>query len=203
MAYGTFKSVEEIAEKFDISVMKRQSFIDQKSFDVPALHFALIEEALRDDTNYVSEYAICETLISPILKIVVKNYALKVWSHIAYDVDKEKGLVGEPDYLIAAQTKYGGLARPALCIIEAKDEQFNKGWTQALAEMTASSLLGATSCYGIVSTGVLWQFGKLENEVFVTDANLISATDNLQRLFNTINWVFNEVSAQAPSPLPS
>jgi len=65
---------------------------------------SLIEHHLY--TNYVSEYAICEAIIRPILKTVAKNYSLKVWSHVSYDVDKEKGLVGKPDYLIAARTKY-------------------------------------------------------------------------------------------------
>ncbi len=82
MAYGTFKSVEEIAEKFDVEVIKMGSFIDQKTLEVSEMLRSLVEEALRDDTNYVSEHAICETIISPILKIAVKNYSLKVWSHV-------------------------------------------------------------------------------------------------------------------------
>jgi hypothetical protein len=91
MASGTFKSVEEVATKFDIEVADTTIFI--------------IENNLRDKINYVSEYAICETIIRPILDIVAQNYPLKVWSHISYDVDKEKGLVGEPDYLIAPKNK--------------------------------------------------------------------------------------------------
>jgi hypothetical protein len=48
-------------------------------------------------------------------------------------------LIGEPDYLIAPKTKYGGMAVPPLYIIEAKKERFEKGWAKALAEMVASS----------------------------------------------------------------
>jgi hypothetical protein len=60
--------------------------------------------------------------------------------------------------------------------------------------MVASSLLGASICYGIVTTGAIWQFGKLNENVFVIDPKYISATTELQRVFNTINWIFHEIS---------
>jgi len=194
MSYGTFNSVGEVAEKFDIEVVNRTSFINKKSFEVSDILISMIEEELHDDTNYVSEYAICEAIIRPILKMVAKNYSLKVWSHVSYDVDKEKGLVGKPDYLIAARTKYGTMARPSLCVIEAKQDNFDEGWTQALAEMVASSLLGATICYGIVSTGEFWQFGKLENSIFTIDSISTSLITDLQNVLDIINWLFYEVS---------
>jgi len=194
MAYGTFNSVAEVATKFDIEVADETTFLDTKKLEISDILFSIVENNLRDKINYVSEYAICETIIRPILDIVVKNYPLKVWSHVSYNVDKEKGLIGEPDYLVAKRNKYGAMARPALCVIEAKKDNFDEGWTQALAEMVASSLLGATSSYAIVTTGVLWQFGKLDNGIFAIDAKSISATTELQRVFNTINWIFYEIS---------
>ena len=127
------------------------------------------------------------------MDIVAKNYALKVWSHVPYHVDKEKGLVGEPDYLIALKNKYGGMAKPALCVIEAKKDNFDEGWTQALAEMIASSLLGTTLCYGVVTTGIIWQFGKLENDLFVIDANPLFALTDLQSVFNALKGLFHEI----------
>jgi hypothetical protein len=196
MSYGTFKSVGEVAKIFDIEVVNRTSFVNKKTLEVSDILLSMIEEELHDDTNYVSEYAICEAIIRPILKTVAKNYSLKVWSHVSYDVDKEKGLVGKPDYLIAARTKYGTMARPSLCVIEAKQDNFEEGWAQALAEMVASSLLGTTICYGIVSTGEFWQFGKLENNVFVIDSISTSAIADLQNVLNIINWLFYEISSE-------
>ena len=111
-----------------------------------------------------------------------------------YNIDEKKGLVGEPDYLIAPKTKYGAMAKPSLCVIEAKKDDFNQGWAQALSEMVASSLLDAHICYGIVTTGAIWQFGKLDQGIFVIDPRYISATTELQLVFNTINWIFQEIS---------
>ncbi|EDN69327.1 conserved hypothetical protein [Beggiatoa sp. PS] len=196
MAYGKFKSVAEVAEKFDITVADKTPFIEQKAIQILEVYFYDITEKLTDNINFINEITICEAIIRPILSLVLKNYEhLKIWSHVPYNIDEEKGLVGEPDYLIAPKTKYGAMAIPSLCIIEAKKDDFDEGWTQALAEMVASSLLKAPVCYGVVTTGKLWEFGKLDKGVFTVDTTSISATTELQRVFNTLNWVLSQSDA--------
>jgi hypothetical protein len=194
MPYGKFKSVEEVATKFDIEIADRVAFVSEKELIVADILQSMMITKLHDETSYVTEFAVCDAIIRPILDIIAANYHLKVWSHVPYNVDEEQGLVGEPDYLIAPKTKYGGMARPALCIIEAKKDDFEEGWTQALSEMVASALLGAPLCYGIVTTGAIWQFGKLAGGCFVLDPRYLSATTELQRVFNTVNWVFYQIS---------
>jgi hypothetical protein len=194
MAYSHFKIVEEVAKKFDIDVAKKTAFVNQKEIHILEPLFFIITENLNDDISFVNEVTICERIISPILNMVSRNYErLNVWSHVSYNIDEKKGLVGEPDYLIAPRTKYGGMARPSLCVIEAKRDDFDGGWAQALAEMVASSLLDASLCYGVVTTGKTWEFGKLEDNVFTKDPISISATDNLQKTFNILNWMFDTI----------
>ena len=194
MSYGTFKTVEEVAKKFDIEVAKKNPITRQKPFQVPNQLFSSLTETLNDRTSFINEVTICERIISPILNIVSRQYEqLNVWSHVPYNIDEKKGLVGEPDYLVAPSTKYGGMATPSLCIIEAKRDDFEEGWTQALAEMVASSLLGADLCYGVVTTGKTWEFGKLDRRIFTLDPISISATDRLQKTFDILNWLFDEI----------
>ncbi len=194
MAYSHFKIVEEVAKKFEIEVAKKTAFVNQKEIHILEALFSIITENLNDDISFVNEVTICERIISPILNMVSRNYErLNVWSHVSYNIDEKKGLVGEPDYLIAPRTKYGGMARPSLCVIEAKRDDFDGGWAQALAEMVASSLLDASLCYGVVTTGKTWEFGKLEDNVFIVDPISISATDNLQKTFNILNWMFDTI----------
>lgn len=195
MAYGNFKTIEEVARAFDIEAGERTHFIGQKEIAIPECLFSMIAENISDSLTFVNETTICERIISPVLHIVSKKYEqLKVWSHVSYNIDEQKGLVGEPDYLIAPRTKYGEMARPSLCVIEAKRDDFVQGWAQALAEMVASSLLGAHVCYAIVTTGKTWEFGRLEQNVFTVDPVAISAADNLQKTFNVLNWLFDVVS---------
>ncbi|MCI5134442.1 MAG: hypothetical protein D3920_05070 [Candidatus Electrothrix sp. AW2] len=195
MPYGTFGSVAEVARKFDITVSGNVSFIERTAIAIPAHDFIRIEKKLIEELNFINEPTICERIISPILELVSEQYEeLKIWSHLPYNVDQEQGLVGEPDYLVAPRTKYGDMGVPPLCIVEAKKDNFEQGWTQALAEMVAASLQGADICYGVVTTGKIWEFGKLEKGMFTRDPQQISATRELQVVFDTFNWVFSEIS---------
>lgn len=195
MAYSSFKSISEVARKFDLKVIDAL-FINEKPIQIPTLHFNELEIKLRSSINFINEVTICETIIRPMLDIVATEYTnLAVWSHVTYNVDAEQGLYGEPDYLIAPRTKYGDMARPAICIIEAKQEKFEEGWAQAVAEMVASSLLKAEVCYSAVTTGKIWEFGQLKDSCFIKHPISLSATHNLQKTFDILNWMFYESNA--------
>lgn len=195
MPYSKFESVEEVAEKFDIEV-RTSSFIDKIEIKISESHLSRLQVKLADNTYFINEYAICEHIITPILDLVVEKYELlRIWSRIPFNVDKKNDLVGEPDYLIAPKTKYGGMSIPPLCVIEAKKEKFDEGWAQALAEMIAASIKGASISYGVVTTGKIWEFGKLEDKLFTKAPDQVSATRELQEVFNILNWLFNEANA--------
>ena len=194
MPYGQFVSVEQVASIFDIKV-KDGAIIKSKSIKVSELLLKIMEKRLCDSLSFRNEATICNKIITPILNIVAENnQPLNVWIQEPFNVDKEKGLVGEPDYLIAPVTDYGGMDIPPLCIIEAKKQDWDEGWTQALAEMIAASIKGANICYSVVTTGKIWQFGKLEESIFLKDPNQISANRELQVVFDTLNWVFSEIA---------
>jgi hypothetical protein len=194
MSYGDFKTVSEVAEKFDIE-LKTEAFIDELPIEIPDYPFSDIEMRLGDEMSFINEVAICENIIKPVLNLIeIKYEFLHVWTHITYNVDKDKGLAGEPDYLIAPRTKYGRIGIPPLCVIEAKQEKFEEGWAQALAEMVAASIQDdkqvIDTYYAVVTTGKYWEFGRLKNSVFTKDRKQISATMDLQRVFDTLNWIF-------------
>jgi len=194
MPYGTFKSVGEVTQKFDIEV-RTESFINKKELKIPDYIFSRIEANLAEDVYFINEFAICEHIISRILDEVAEHYnQLFVWSHVPFNVDKEQDLVGEPDYLIAPKTKHGVMFVPPLCVMEAKQEKWNEGWAQTLAEMYAASIKGAKVCYGVVTTGKAWEFGKLENNVFIKDRSQISATEDLKKVFDVLNWIFDQTN---------
>ena len=194
MPYGKFESVEKVARIFTIKV--KDDFVAKSTaIDLPESLLQSIRTKLLDSLSFRNEATICNKVITPILNAVAEhNKPLNVWIEEPFHVDQEKGLVGEPDYLIAPATEYGGMALPPLCIIEAKKQDWDAGWAQALAEMVAASLQGAVLCYSAVTTGKIWQFGKLERGIFSKDPNQISATRELQVVFDTLNWLFSAVN---------
>ncbi len=147
MPYGQFESVEEVASLFNIKV-KDASITQTKPIAISETGFKSITKKLLDSLSFRNEATICNKIITPILTIVAEQHPpLNVWIEEPFNVDKEKGLFGTPDYLVAPATEYGGMATPPLCVIEAKKQNWDEGWTQALAEMVAASLKGAETCY--------------------------------------------------------
>ncbi|MCB1191687.1 MAG: hypothetical protein H7A23_17115 [Leptospiraceae bacterium] len=106
MAYGTFKTLEEVALKFGIE-RKVIEFIGEAEFLVDEYLFRYLKKNLSNSRSYVSENSICEALIYPLLEAVMDKHNLPLWSHVRFDVSIEEGLTGIPDYLIAPLSKTG------------------------------------------------------------------------------------------------
>ncbi len=195
MPYGTFTTYEEVATKFKIKLAE-QSFVQKASLAIDKALFSFISDNLKTRRSYVSENAICESIISPILNVAAKNNGLPVWSHVRFDVSEEEGLVGIPDFIIAPASEIGTVfQKPIICIAEAKKENFNEGWAQALAEIIAAQRFNGTEekdIFGIVTTGNFWQFGKLRNNILTMEITSCSAVENLQNLLDMLNWIVIE-----------
>ncbi|MFK5970002.1 MAG: hypothetical protein QM487_07800 [Candidatus Marithrix sp.] len=198
MSYGTLKTYEEVALKFEIQ-LQEQIFMQQKVISISKEMLSLIQNNLQLRRNYVSESAICETMISPILNIISNANDLPLWSHMRFDVDEKDGLIGIPDFLIAPASPIGTIfTQPVICVAEAKKENFNEGWAQALSEMIAAQRFNQDEnleIFGIVTTGSIWQFASLRYKVLKMDVISYSALENLPKLFNCLNWLFSEAKA--------
>lgn len=119
----------------------------------------------------VSEFAICENFIYPTLKEVLKLYAeeFNLWSRALIKLNLK--IKGYPDYVLTQRSNLGNMvfAKPYLAVVEAKKDDFEGAWGQCLYEMYTIQQLNETPqipVYGITSTGLVWQFGKLENKIF-------------------------------------
>lgn len=77
----------------------------------------------------MSEAAISEFLIAPVLKEVWRHYddTLLLWSHVALTAGEE--FDGYPDYLFTKRTALGMVReKPYLLVVEAKKDDFEGGW---------------------------------------------------------------------------
>jgi hypothetical protein len=193
MAYGKFNSYEEAATTFHIKLIELP-LVRESPLQISSEMFAFIEDNLKTRRSYISENAICENLIAPILTVVAKCHNLPVWSHLRLDVSEVEGLIGIPDFIIAPASNIGTTFKnPLICVSEAKQENFNEGWGQCVAEMVAAQKFNNNQeleIFGIVTTGNIWQFGKLVQTQLVMDIIAYSAVENLQRLLNILNWMF-------------
>jgi hypothetical protein len=86
------------------------------------------------------------------------------------------------------------LGLPVLAVVEAKQNNFIEGWAQCLAELIAIQKINENEeifVYGIVTDGELWQFGRLQLNIFTKHKARIAITD-LNRVFGAIGYLLSQ-----------
>ncbi|NEO44287.1 MAG: hypothetical protein F6K55_09195 [Moorea sp. SIO4A3] len=195
MSFDSYKTIGEVLQEFTITATEANYILETDTVIREAFKEDL-EFCLREFTVEESEYAICETIIFPLLKEVYRQYRDKftLWSHKAITYDQQ--LTGIPDYILAKRSPLGKqiFEKPYFVAVEAKKDDFIKGWGQCLAEMIAIQKLNDQSeqtIFGIVSNGQVWQFGKLKANLYTREINNYTISD-LERLYSAINYVFSQ-----------
>ncbi|MBN3873349.1 hypothetical protein [Nostoc sp. JL33] len=199
MAFSSYKTIAEVIKEFQV-IYTEANFIGEAEFNVSDYFREDLEFTMREGAVDCSEFAICENLIFPVLKQVWKLYSSKLilWSHYSRNYDEK--LSGFPEYILAKRSPLGKVVfdKPYFILVEAKQDNFETGWAQCLAEMIAAQKLkGELSImiFGIVSNGVTWQFGKLEAEVFTRNITYYSIQE-LHKLFPAVTYVFKQCELQ-------
>ena len=220
-SFKSFKDISDVCESFDLEYEKKD-YINSKKITLNSYFIDKLNEFFEYEGSFSSEAAICERIIFPILYEIAREYNLPVWSQLQFTVDKSLGLTGVPDFIIAPALRGNQKYKlPIVCLGEAKKDDFTGGWGQVGAEMYAAQLANVNkiredkeknnqifnkkleskikniTIYGLVSNGTDWEFGKLENNNFIINKSKIIAPDNLQKVFDTLNWMFCEARKNA------
>jgi len=199
MAFSSYKIIGEVLKEFQV-IYTEANFIVETAFNVSNYFREDLELVMREGVVDNSEFAICENLIYPVIKEVWKQYLKNfiLWSHQALTFDNR--LTGFPEYILAKKSHLGKVVfdKPYFILVEAKQDNFEAGWAQCLAEMIAAQRLNGELeiiVFGIVSNGGTWQFGKLEKDVFTRNTTPYTIYE-LDKLFAAVNYVFQECELQ-------
>lgn len=199
MAFGDFQTTEAVARAYAIAI--------QVGGFVQPLPLA-VSEALQTRLRFVQEHArvkmseaaICEFLIAPVLQEIWVAYSdiLTIWSHVPLGTTEP--LLGVPDYFFCKRSSLGLVPdQPYVIVMEAKKDDFEAGWGQCLAAMLAAQQLNQSSApivYGCVSNGLTWQFGQLAGQQFTQEICQYVISD-LPELFAAWNYIFMQAREQA------
>jgi hypothetical protein len=193
MAFTTYKSLAEVLRKYRIRYEK-QDFIITKSVKAPNALKEDIRFNLEEIAYDVSEAAICELIINPILRAAWKPYSdvLAFWVRQPLNYDDE--LTGIPDYLFSKRSELGKIIfeTPYVAAVEAKRDDFTGGWGQCTLEMYAIQKMNNDPnlpVFGIVSNGETWQFGKLTNDTF-TEFRSAYSLENMDDILSVLSSIF-------------
>ena len=202
MSFSSYKSIGSVVKEFQV-IYTEADFIGETPFNIPEYFREDLQTVMREGVVDNSEFAICENLIYPVLKEVWKCYSSKfiLWSH--HSLTYNENLSGFPEYILAKRSPLGKVVfdKPYLLLVEAKQDKFDEGWAQCLAEMVAAQRLNGElhlTVFGIVSNGKTWQFGKLEGQIFTQNITPYTIYE-LDKLFVAVNYVFQQCEFQLNS----
>ncbi|MEG3930070.1 MULTISPECIES: hypothetical protein [unclassified Microcoleus] len=199
MSFSNYKDIGEVLQEFQITYTEA-NFMGETAFSIPDYFREDLAFMMREAVVDNSEFAVCENLIYPVLKEVWKSYYTKfvLWSHKSLTYDQN--LCGFPEYILTKRSPLGKFVfgKPYFLLVEAKQDKFDEGWAQCLAEMVAAQQLNnelQVIIFGIVSNGKDWEFGKLEETVFTKNVNRY-LIEQLDPLFAAVNYVFQQCEVQ-------
>ncbi len=177
MAYSDF-TLDKIKKTFNLTLLD-QADIFAKTSELSCS--AILTEVLRENVPLAlasnTEKSRSEMIIAPILVELRKqlNHQISLFSGIDFTVDATQGLNGVCDFLISNSPELLILSAPIITLVEAKKENINAGLGQCVAEMLAAQLFNEregneiTVIYGVVTTGTIWKFLRLNKQVIEID----------------------------------
>jgi hypothetical protein len=176
MSYSDF-TLSEIKEKLGLSLIEKESLFSEIGELGASAH---LQETLKYNiplaTSINTEKARSELIVTPILVEVIKvNQAVSLFSGIEFNVDKSRGLNGICDYILSLSPEQLVLDAPIVTIVEAKNDNLKSGLGQCISEMLAAQIynknknLPLETIYGVITTGSLWAFLKLQDRAVWVD----------------------------------
>ncbi|BDA73117.1 hypothetical protein RIVM261_013750 [Rivularia sp. IAM M-261] len=196
MPYNKF-TLKSLISEFNLTLVENvRLFPNIQPVSPSDLLQALLEYNVPLATAIDTEKARGELIIFPILLELKRNInsQISVFSGKEFSVEPERGLNGNPDFLISKSSEQFFIAAPVMTLVEAKNQDINSGLGQCGAEMVAAQIYNATnnqsinSIYGCVTTGSLWRFMRLENQTLYIDKVEISL-EPVERLLGILSEI--------------
>ena len=173
MAFSEF-TLESVERSLGIRTQEAPLFPNLQAVDVPSWLPGWLARGTR--LALLSEKSRSEFIVVPILLAAreLSGERLAIYSGQRLDVDPERGLTGECDFILALGPAVPPLRSPIAAVVEAKKNDVEAGLGQCIAQMVAARQFNATPVsihhiYGCVTTGEAWQFLRLVGSVAVLD----------------------------------
>ncbi len=178
-------STEDILDYFGYQRILGRIALPRTVRELPSLErlFATLEDASLH-ISLENEITRREFLIAPVMSEVRRLTESKLRSEYWFEYDHQ--LKGSFDYLLRRERN--------LLVVEAKNADMSRGFTQLAVEMVALDKADETEqevMYGAVTTGNIWQFGELDRKRKIVTQD-IGSYDLLQDLEDLVR-IFIEI----------
>jgi hypothetical protein len=172
MAYSSFRNLKKVADRFSIQVVNKSLFNESDIKLIAPSEWVKTSMEMANIMGFFTEKERSERLVHPILAelVTINNAQITVYSGQELNVDKE--LAGECDYLMAIGHKViDFVSTPLFSVVEAKKQDIEHGTAQCTAQMIGAIRYNKLDnielpyIYGATTDGQKWRFMKLENQV--------------------------------------
>lgn len=176
MAYSDF-TVDDLIHRLGLEIVEGSDlFQSVPPVELPSSLKAILSRNLPLASILSTEKARSEFLIAPMMIELKFAYEDRIglFSGVEFNVDEASGLKGRCDFLVTRNPRQIAITAPVCVLVEAKNENIIARVPQCLAEMVAAQRFNARAesispVYGVVSTGSLWRFLKLDGSVAAID----------------------------------
>ena len=196
MSYSDF-TLEAVARVLGVISRAADLFPDLRPIPAPAwLQDTLARGTQGIQLSLISEKSRSEFIVAPILLASreLSGNRFAIYSGQRLDVDPEKGLTGECDFILSASDPVLPLQAPIATVVEAKKNDIEGGLGQCIAQMVAADRFNQSSgrsgapVFGCVTTGEAWQFLRLASPeaLFERRRYYIDDVDRILGVFQAI-----------------
>ncbi|MGB6296052.1 MAG: hypothetical protein WBF90_07675 [Rivularia sp. (in: cyanobacteria)] len=178
---------DEILAEFDYTLIIQELSLPKTNTELQRI--VEFKQKIKEILPFVSlsnETARRETLVSPLLLELILYCECKL--RIEYPLKVSNILKGNLDYLLQLKNKF--------LVIEAKNDDLTRGFTQLAVELIALSQVEEQDIYyGAVTIGDVWRFGKLDRiqQIIIQDIKLFRVPDDLDDLTKVIVGILQGV----------
>ncbi|KKD38280.1 MAG: hypothetical protein WAN66_02840 [Limnoraphis robusta] len=177
MSYSEF-TLERVVKTFNLTLLEQVNlFVEIPEVECSSFLLQTLEYNVPLALAISTEKARSELIIAPILLELRRQLQdqISLFSGTEFNVAPELGLNGTCDFLISREREILFVRSPVVTLVEAKKENINSGLGQCIAEMIAAQLFNERegnqiqSIYGVVTSGNIWKFLKLNKQVISID----------------------------------
>lgn len=172
MSYSNF-TLESVVTKFELQKTESIGLFSEIEPITPSDYLTIgLAKKVPLAAAIGTEKARSELIVADILVELCEkfDYRISFFSGIDFNVDFENDLTGVCDFLISLSPGQLFLEEPVIALVEAKNTDMKLGLGQCVAEMIAAQRFNQEKgndipcIYGATTTGVDWQFLKLEEK---------------------------------------
>ncbi|MEN0051346.1 MAG: hypothetical protein AAF806_30050 [Bacteroidota bacterium] len=176
MAYSDF-TLSDLQTQFGIRNQVVDLFDDAKIEPLKLSKILAQQLQEAEELPIKSEKARSELIITPILLELrrINKKFFTIYSGDTLVADKDRGLVGECDFILAKETGSFSINVPIISIVEAKKQDMESGINQCAAQLYGAKVFNEKSntilskIYGCVTTADNWKFMVIEGDLIKID----------------------------------